>query len=124
MGSVHRATFVGVGKIKNDGKDGSEQEYERVILECFPPPHNKLLLIFNRPPWTYWSFLNVEAERHNDKEERIKGVPAFDTTGESEAIIDLYKIPAIENEARFKAEFKYDSKEWKIDFKGNQTNPL
>ena len=60
MGSVHRATFVGVGKIKE-----SEKECEKsVTLECFPPPHNKLLLIFNRPPWTYWSFLNVEAEKH------------------------------------------------------------
>ncbi len=87
-------------------------------------PHNKLLLIFNRPPWTYWSFLNVEAERHNDKEERIKGVPAFAPSGESEAIIDLYEVPASANEAKFKAEFNYDGRDWKIDFKGNQTSPL
>ena len=48
-------------------------------------------------------------------------MPAFDPTGESEAIIDLYEVPAVDNEARFKVEFNYDGGDWKIDFKGNQT---
>ncbi len=113
-----------MGKFKERNGGGSEKYQKSVILECFPPPHNKLLLIFNRPPWTYWSFLNMEAERHNDKEERIKGVPAFDPTGESEAIIDLYQVPALENQARFKAKSKYAGRDWKIDFRGNQTFPL
>ncbi len=122
---VHRATFVGTGEFEEKTPDGQETEYEKqVIFECFPPPHNKLLLIFNKPPWMSWSFLIVESERHNDKEERIKGVPAFDPAGESEAVIDLYNIPAADNEARFKAEFTLGGVNWKVKFRGNQTFPL
>ncbi len=84
---------------------------------------NNLLLIFGRPRQTYWSFLNVEAERDNNKREKIKGVPAFDPAGWSEAVVDLCEIPTSENEADFKAEFTYGGEEWEVRFKGNQIHP-
>lgn len=118
---VHRATFQ-----DDDARfrEGLQKFKKSALLECFPPDAgNNLLLIFDRPPRTYWSFLNVEAESHNDKEERIKGVPAFNQDGTSEAVIDLYQIPASANEADFKARFTWGGKDWRVRFKGHQIHP-
>ena len=122
---VHRATFVGIGEFEQKPPDGRETKYEKQLtLECFPHlAGNNLLVIFNRPPWTYWSFLNLESERHDDKEERITGVPAFAPTGESEAVIQLYEVPASDNKATFNARFTLGGVNWRVDFKGNQTFP-
>ncbi len=118
---VHRATFTGTGEFEEE----TEYEREGVILECFPPEAgNKLLLIFDKPPRTFWSFPIVESERHDDKEERIKGGAPDGATGESEAVIEIYKVPATDNEARFKAEFTLGGVNWRVKFRGNQTFPL
>ncbi len=116
--AVHRATFVGTGEFKEKFPNGTETKYKKsVTLECFP---SALLLIHDGMSW--W-FRNVETERDNDKKEKIDGKPNF-AQGESEAVIDLYKVPANENEARFEAEFNYLGKEWKVKFRGHQTYPL
>ncbi len=122
---VHRATFRD-DSAKFEKENEKEEKFEEsALLECFPPNlGNNLLLIFGRwPRQKYWSFLNVEAERHNNKREKIKGIPTFDPAGWSEAVVDLYEIPPSANEADFKAEFTYAGEEWEVRFKGNQIHP-
>lgn len=118
---VHRATFEDP---KAEFKEGDNKFEKSAKLECFPPPDNKLLLIFDKPPRTNWNFPISESERHDDKEERIKAVPDFDSTGECKAVIDLYQTPPSANEGKFEAEFKLAGVEWKVKFKGNQIFPL
>lgn len=109
--AVHRATFLGTGEFEEKTPDGQETKYKKsVTLECFP---ESLLLVHDGRRW--W-FRNVKEERDDDKQEKIDGKPVF-AQGWSKGVIDLYRIPANENEARFEAEFNYLGRDWKVKFR-------